>query len=380
MPALPPSPSRPAESVPSALVRSASGRPAHPASRPRRWPVLLLLGTLLLVAMIVSTGIGAVEISPLQVIAILLHKLGFSAETLASLHPQLAFDDRQTAVLHAIRLPRVVLGALVGAALAVSGAALQGLFRNPLADPGLLGVSSGAALAVSATIVLGLNFLGLYTLPLAAFAGSVAAIGVIYALARKDGRANVATMLLAGIAINALCGAGTGLFTYFSDEEQLRAITFWLLGSLGGATWQSVFAATPLVLVSLCALPFLASTLNALLLGEANARHLGIPVETAKWIIVALVALGVGASVAMTGMIGFVGLVVPHLIRLWRGPNHRLLLPASALLGALLLVLADLAARTIVNPLELPIGIVTSALGAPFFLYLLLRKKGLNAP
>lgn len=347
-------------------------------ARPRRWPVLLILAVLLVIAMIISTGIGAVEISPLQVIAILLHKLGFSAETLASLHPKFEFSDQQAAVLHAIRLPRVVLGVLVGAALAVSGTALQGLFRNPLADPGLLGVSSGASLAVSATIVVGFSFFGLYTLPAAAFIGSVVAISVIYALARKDGRTNVATMLLAGIAINALCGAGTGLFTYFSDEEQLRAITFWLLGSLGGATWKSVLSAMPPILACLCVMPFLASTLNALLLGEANARYLGIPVEAAKWIIVAMVALGVGSSVAMTGMIGFVGLVVPHLIRLWRGPNHRLLLPASALLGALLLVLADLLARTIVSPLELPIGIVTSALGAPFFLYLLLRKKSIG--
>lgn len=359
-------------------------KPAVPApaaaARPRRWPVLLVLAALLVIATLVSIGTGAVKIAPLQVIGILLHKLGFSAASLADAHPGFVFTDQQAAVLHAIRLPRVLLGVLVGAALSVSGAALQGLFRNPLADPGLLGVSSGAALAVSASIVLGFKTLGLYTLPAAAFTGSVAAIGIIYALARKDGRANVATMLLAGIAINALCGAGTGVFTYFSNEDQLRAITFWLLGSLGGATWQTVIATAPLILACLCVMPFLASTLNALLLGEANARHLGISVETAKWIIVAMVALGVGASVAMTGMIGFVGLVVPHLIRLWHGPNHRLLLPASALLGAILLVLADLAARTIVSPLEMPIGIVTSALGAPFFLYLLLRKKGLNAP
>ncbi|EIQ00941.1 ABC-type Fe3+-siderophore transport system, permease component [Opitutaceae bacterium TAV1] len=348
--------------------------------RARRWPVLLLLAALLLAAMIVSTGIGAVKISPLQVIAILFHKLGIPADTLTALHPKLAFTDQQAAVLHAIRLPRVVLGVLVGAALAVSGAALQGLFRNPLADPRLLGVSSGASLAVAAAIVLGIGFFGVWTLPVVAFVGSTAVIALIYALARKDRRTNVATMLLAGIAINALCDAGTGIFTYFSDEDQLRAITFWLLGSLGNATWTSVLGAGPPILLCLAIAPFLANTLNALLLGEANARHLGIPVETAKWLIVALVALGVGASVAMSGMIGFVGLVVPHLIRLWRGPNHRLLLPASALLGALLLVLADLAARTIVSPLELPIGIVTAALGAPFFLYLLLRKKSLNAP
>lgn len=351
-----------------------------PRPRARRWPVLAGLALVLLVVMIIATGIGAMSIAPAQVIAILLGKLGISAETLVSIHPSFAHNEQQAAVLHAIRLPRVVLGALVGAALAVSGAALQGLFRNPLADPGLLGVSSGASLAVSATIVLGLRFLGIFTLPVMAFIGSVAAIGVIYSLSRRDRRTNVATMLLAGIAINALCHAGTGVFTYFSDEDQLRAITFWLLGSLGGATWTSVLGALPPILLCLCVMPFLASTLNAMLLGESNARHLGIPVETAKWILVAMVGLGTGASVAMSGMIGFVGLVVPHLIRLWKGPNHRLLLGASALLGAILLVLADLLARTIVKPLELPIGIVTSALGAPFFLYLLLRKSRPRTP
>ncbi len=366
---------------PSSTVRVAPPQPARARTLPprrRRWPVLLLLGALLVAAMIVSTGVGAVRMTPAEVIAILLNKAGVSSALLVKVNPAFAFTDQQAAVLHAIRLPRVLLGALVGAALAVSGAALQGLFRNPLADPGLLGVASGASFAVSATIVVGFNFLGLYTLPAAAFLGSLGALGTIYALSRRSGRTSVATMLLAGIAISALCSAGTGLFTYFSDEDQLRAISFWLLGSLGGSTWQTVMTAAPLILIGLAVVPFLSSALNALLLGEANAGHLGIPVERAKGIIVGSIALGVGTSVACSGIIGFVGLVVPHLIRLWRGPNHRLLLPASALLGALLLVLADLAARTIVTPLELPIGIVTSALGAPFFLYLLLRRKGLS--
>lgn len=332
----------------------------------------LFLLAALAASIVFSMGIGAVPIGPGQVVSILLSKIGVEGWA--------DYTAQQAAVLHAIRLPRVVLGALVGGALAVSGAALQGLFRNPLADPGLLGISSGASLAVSATIVLGWHFLGAYTFSFAAFLGSTCSLTVIYLLAQQDRKTNVTTMLLAGIAINALCGAGTGLFTYFSSEEQLRSITFWLLGSLGGATWSSVGAAAPLILLSVIVMPFLASALNALLLGEANARHLGVSVETVKGAIIVLVALGVGASVSVSGIIGFVGLVVPHLVRLWCGPNHRVLLRASALVGAILLVLADLAARTIVSPLELPLGLVTSLIGAPFFLYLILRKKRAESP
>lgn len=186
---------------------------------------------------------------------------------------------------------------------------------------------------------------------------------------------NVATMLLAGIAVNALCGAGTGLMTYLATDEELRTITFWQLGSLGGATWPTVLSAAPLLLVGTLGLPLLARALNALTLGESGAAHLGIPVTAVKWVVVGLVALSVGAGVAVAGSIGFVGLVVPHLMRLLTGPGHATLLPASALAGATLLVLADLLARTVVVPSELPIGIVTALLGAPFFLYLLRQGR-----
>lgn len=350
------------------LHREAGGQDAAPR-RLRGWgrALPIALGVWLLACVLFAAGLGSVEISPAQVVSILLEKIG--------LRGWAAYDDVQAAVLEAIRLPRVVLAALVGAGLASSDAALQGLYRNPLADPGLLGISSGAALGVSGSIVLGVSALGMFTLPLAAFLGSLSAMVLIYSLARHDRKTNVAVMLLAGIAINALCGAGTGLFSYFSTEDQLRSITFWLLGSLGGATWPAVLSAAPFILLSVGALPFFAGALNALLLGEANARHLGVSVETVKTLLVLLIALGVGAGVAVSGMIGFVGLVVPHLVRLVTGPNHRLVLPNAALLGASLLVLADLLARTLVAPLELPLGIVTSALGAPFFLFLLLRKK-----
>ncbi|QRN94325.1 iron ABC transporter permease [Archangium violaceum] len=333
----------------------------------KRTKGLLVLVPLLVLCVVTSLGVGAVSITPAQVVSILLEQVG--------LPPFTTFTEQQAAVLYAIRLPRVLLGVLVGAALSVAGVALQGLFRNPLADPGLLGVSGGASFAVAAVTVLKLQLLGFYTLPVAAFVGSFVAILLIASLAQENGKTNVAMMLLCGVAINALCVSGTGLFTYLSTDDQLRTLTFWQLGSLAGATWTLVSTITPLVLLCAVGMLFLANPLNALLLGEANAHHLGISVERTKWKIVALVALGVGAGVAVSGMIGFIGLVVPHLIRLWLGPNHRVLLPLSALLGSALLVLADLVARTVVVPSELPIGIVTSLAGSPFFLYLLLRQR-----
>ncbi|MCW1887545.1 iron ABC transporter permease [Luteolibacter flavescens] len=350
--------------------------PASMGRRPSRHRgVLVLLLCLLVGSMLLGAGAGAVKIPASHILATVAEKAGLRGmlEFLGLAWPEVT--ELEATVLHAIRLPRVLLAALVGGALGLSGAVLQGLFRNPLADPGLLGISSGATLAVSGAIVLHLASLGLYTLPLAAFAGSLTCMLVIQIFARHDRRTNVATMLLAGIAINSLCGAGTGLFTYFSSEDQLRAITFWMLGSLSGATWTSVGAAAPLILPGLLILPLLAGPMNAMLLGESTAQHLGVRVEWVKALVVLLIALGVGAGVAVSGMIGFVGLIVPNLIRIWTGPNHHVLLPASALLGSALLVLADMAARTVVAPLELPLGIVTAALGAPFFLILLVRQR-----
>src|SRR5690625_2218692 len=368
--------------------------PARSTVRLRRTQALLILGPALVVIMVVAIGIGAVEITPAQVISIIMSWFG--------LEPLVEFTEIQLRVLQAIRLPRVVLGALVGGALAVSGAAMQGLFRNPLADPGLLGISSGASLAAAASIVLNFSLFGIYSMPVAAFGGAIISTALIYLIAQERGRVNVATMLLAGIAtnaiagartdqdrargsvgtlrlagiaINALAGAMTGLFVYMASDDALRSITFWQMGSLANAGWRSVLAAAPFLLGTMILMPILASSLNAMLLGENNARYLGIPVDAVKWVIIVLVALGVGAGVPVSGMIGFVGLAVPHLIRLWLGPNHRTLLPASGLLGAILLILADLLARTLLLPAELPIGIITAVLGGPFFLYLLLRDR-----
>ncbi|WP_209435529.1 FecCD family ABC transporter permease [Pseudomonas parafulva] len=284
-------------------------------------------------------------------------------------------------ILGQIRLPRTLLGLAVGAVLALSGVAMQGLFRNPLADPGLVGVASGAAFGAAVAIVGGSwvgglpDLLAPYLLSFCAFIGGLGVTALVYRLGRRDGQTDVATMLLAGIAMTALGGSAVGLFTYLADDATLRTLTFWNLGSLNGASYQRLW---PLLLVALGVslwLPRRARALNALLLGESEARHLGIEVEALKRELVFCTALGVGAAVAAAGLIGFVGLVVPHLVRLLAGPDHRVLLPASLLAGGALLLFADLVARLALAPAELPIGIVTAFIGAPFFLFLLVRRN-----
>jgi iron complex transport system permease protein len=280
-----------------------------------------------------------------------------------------------------LRLPRVLLAVLVGATLSVAGAMMQGLFRNPLADPGLVGVSSGAALGAVIVIVLGehLGFLrffsGPWLVPVAALVGAWLVTWIILQMGSLRGAAAVATLLLAGIAINAFVGAVIGICTFLATDAQLRSLNFWMLGSLGGASWQVLAVTLPFCLVLLLAAPRMAHALNALSLGEAEAGHLGFQPERLKRTIILLTAVGVGGCVAQTGMIGFVGLVVPHLFRLAVGPDHRWLIPGCALLGAALLVVADTASRTLVAPAEMPIGIVTAVVGAPFFLWLLWQQK-----
>ena len=293
-------------------------------------------------------------------------------------------DPVTQTILFDIRLPRLALGLMVGAALAVSGAVMQGLFRNPLADPGLIGVGAGAGLGAIAAIVLGgllpvalRAAIGYFLVPLAAFLGGWATTLLLYRVSTRGGRTSVAVMLLAGIALGALAGAVSGILVYMADDDQLRDLTFWGLGSLAGATWTKVGAAAPLILLALAAAPFLGRGLNGLALGEAAAAHLGIAVQRLKRASILLVAGAVGAAVAVSGGIGFIGIVVPHLLRIAVGPDHRFLLVNAALLGAILLVLADMIARTIIPPAELPIGIVTAVLGGPVFLWILLRNRAL---
>jgi iron complex transport system permease protein len=280
-------------------------------------------------------------------------------------------------VLTALRLPRVLGAALVGSLLALAGAVLQGLFRNPLVDPGLIGVSSGAALGAAIFIVLlpGAGPLETYALPLFAFLGGVLATQVLWWIARTPMGTQVLVLLLSGIALNALVGAAIGLLTFWAKEEQLRSLTFWTLGGFSAVTWTTLLSGLPLAFLAWALLLPLTRPLNALVLGEREAFHLGADLEALKRRAVAGAALGVGVAVALAGGVGFIGLVAPHLFRLLAGPDHRYLLTGSALLGASLAVLADLLARTVAAPAEVPVGVVTALLGGPFFLYLVLRYK-----
>ena len=343
-----------------------------------RKPVFTIVGLVfaLVAAMIISVGSGAVSIPPKTVILILLEYAG-----IVSNDNQI---EQYAAIVQGIRLPRVIMAMLVGATLAVSGAALQGLFRNPLADPTLIGVSSGAAFAAACVIILGSSlvdvlpkFLSELTLPIAAFLGGLLATWLVYTISTKSGRTSVATMLLGGIAVNALAAAGIGMLVFTADDLQIRDLTFWTLGSLGSSTWQTVSTTLLFLMIPIVGLPLLSKSMNVMMLGEKEANHLGIHTQLVKKLVILISAVGIGAAVAVSGIIGFVGLVVPHLLRLFIGPDNRFLIPASILLGALLLLASDLFARMIVVPAELPIGIVTSIIGAPFFLWLLMRNRNL---
>jgi iron complex transport system permease protein len=332
--------------------------------------VLALLALLLPVMLVLALASGPVSVPKVQVVQSLLHAISAS-----EIHGQ------QDWIVRELRLPRALLAMLVGAGLAVAGAITQGVFRNPLADPGLIGVSSGAALAAVAVIVLQGSLLagyaeltGVFALPLAAFAGGLIVTWLIYRLGTRQGQTQMAMLLLAGVAINVIAGALTGILTYMADDEQLRSMTFWSMGSLAYGQWSEIAVLALCIALPLLALPRFAALLNALLMGEAVASHLGFAVQRGKrWLIIAA-AMMVGAGVAVAGMIGFIGLVVPHLLRLLMGPDHKALLPGCALLGASLLLLADTIARTWLAPADLPVGLVMAVIGGPVFLSLLLQQ------
>ncbi|NRA53788.1 MAG: iron ABC transporter permease [Gammaproteobacteria bacterium] len=331
-------------------------------------PVLLISVILLF---FLNIGIGGVAIDLSTIVNVL---LGNSQQ------------EMQNAIIWQIRLPRLILAFVVGAGLSICGAAMQAIFRNPLADPGLIGVSSGAVLGAIMVIVLGNSLLagfvdkfGLYALPLGAFIGCLLICAFIYRLSSGQGQLSVISLLLAGIAVNAMVGSVTGVLTYISDDQALRDMTFWSMGSLAGNSWSLLMPSLCAIIVSIVALLRLAKPLNLYLLGEAQAKHLGVGVDQLKKQVFFFTALCVGASVAICGMIGFVGFIVPHLLRMIIGPDHRYLFPASILFGGSLLALADLIARTIIIPSEVPIGLITSAIGGPFFMAVLLKSyKKLN--
>lgn len=338
----------------------ASGRLTRRAS-------LSLGAALLVLAMVWGSATGAYAIAPLQ----LLDLLGQALTGSISSSPE-------SLVFFNIRLPRLLMGAAAGAGLGLAGALMQGLFRNPLADPGLIGVSSGAALATGIAIVMGgLWFpmlpraMGSWPLMAMAFGGGLLVTSLIYALGQSQGGTRMGLMLLAGVAVNALAGAGLGFLSFISTDEQLRNLQMWLLGSLGASRWQSVGMVWAAVAASLAAGLALARPLNAIALGEAQASLLGVGVERTKRQAVLVTALAVGAVTATTGVIGFIGLVAPHWVRLVAGPDHRVVLPGAALLGAALVVSADAVARTVVKPAELPLGVLTAFIGVPLFLAML---------
>jgi iron complex transport system permease protein len=354
-------------------VTEAAARPAR-SVRPAALFVITALLLVLAAAAIFALTVGAAGIP----LARLPAALGISSDVS---HP---LTSRDQLVLWSIRIPRIAAAAMVGGLLAGAGTIMQGLFRNPLADPALVGVSSGGAFVAAAAIVFtdsrygeSVRFLQNEILPIAAFAGSLVTTIVLYIIASRGGRTSIAIFLLAGLALAAIANAGIGLLVFVADDRQLRDITFWLLGSLSGATWPKAATLAPVLALALVACVSIARGLDLLVLGEAEAFHSGVDVERLKRISIVLVSAMTGVAVSVCGVVGFVGIVVPHLLRLVIGPAHRLLLPASILLGAVLLTGADTLSRTIVAPAELPIGILTAAVGAPFFLALLLRQRGL---
>lgn len=320
----------------------------------------------LVVSIIVAAGTGAFSIPPGDVLTSIGKAFGIGNGGL----PDLSHD-----VLWRIRFPRVALSVLVGASLGCAGAAMQGTFANPLAEPGIVGVSAGASLGAIGAIVIGLTSFGVWALPVSAFVGGLVTVIAVYLSARSDGRTEVVTLVLTGVAVNALVGALIGMATFFSDDSELRSITFWTLGSMAQATWPKVLAVLPLAIMGGAASIVLGNQLDLLSLGEREARHLGVNVERLRVMMLTIVAVLSAAAVAVSGTILFVGLVVPHLVRMMVGPRHRLLLILSALLGALVVVLGDLIARTVAAPRELPLGVLTSLVGAPFFFWQLRRTR-----
>lgn len=354
----------------------------RPASPPRygeglaltpvrtRRAVLLMAGLVaaLVVMSLVSAGTGQLHVAPMEVVGSVLHRAGLDLGPMPS-------HRNGDAVLWNIRFPRLVMGLLVGAALGAAGAVMQGVFGNPLAEPGVIGVSAGAGVGASAVIVFGWTFFGTMTIAVAAFVTALFTTLLVYGLSRRAGRTEVVTLVLMGIAVNAVGSAIIAYLIFLGDTAAREQIVFWQLGSLNGSRWEQVRVVVPLVVVGLAGTLLLARRLDLLSLGERAARHLGVDVERLRLTAIVVVTLLVAAGVAFAGIIAFVGLVVPHLIRMVIGPSHRTLVPASALGGALVLTVADLVARTAVDYADLPIGMLTALVGGPFFFWLLLRTR-----
>ena len=334
------------------------------------WKLIITYLTVSLgLTIVLATTLGAAHISPFVVLKILLAKLPLMKNLIIP-----SWTISEATIVLQIRLPRIILGVMVGAALGVAGTTMQGLFKNPMADPYIVGISSGAALGAISTIIFGLSIFGMYTIPLMAFIGAAAAIFLVYNIASARGKLPVSTLLLAGIAVTLFLSAIISLMMYTAGED-LHGIVFWLMGGLWGRNWNHVMMAFPFIFLGTTIIYVFARDLNVMLLGEEPAQHLGIEVETLKKIMILSTSLITAAAVSVSGIIGFVGLIIPHVMRILVGPDHRILLPSSALVGGIFLVWADTLARTIIAPIELPVGIITALSGAPFFIYLLRTRK-----
>ncbi|MCK4361745.1 MAG: iron chelate uptake ABC transporter family permease subunit [Dehalococcoidia bacterium] len=331
----------------------------------------MALGALLLVCLLIAVSLGAVPISPLNIIKMTLNKMGL-------FHFTATWQPSDETILFLIRLPRVVAGALVGSALASAGVLFQGMLRNPMADPYIIGTSAGAAFGATIAMMLPVSvaFLSFGLVPIAAFFGALGAVLLVYNLAKVGGKTPIVSMLLAGFAVSAMLAAIVFLMVTLSGRTGLlQNVYSFLMGSISVSGWNQIIIIAPIIIGAIIAARFLAFRLNALSLGEEGAAYLGIDVERDKLLVLALGSLLTAAAVSISGLVGFIGLVVPHAVRLVLGPDHRLLLPAAALSGAAFLVLADLFARTVLAPSEIPIGIITAIIGAPFFIYLLRRTR-----
>jgi len=334
------------------------------------WKLIITYLTVILgLTIVLTTTLGAAHISPFVVLKILITRLPLINNLIIP-----SWSIGEATIILEIRLPRIILGVLVGAALGVAGTTMQGLFKNPMADPYIIGISSGAALGAISTIVFGLSIFGMYTIPLMAFMGAAAAIFLVYNIASVRGKLPVSTLLLAGIAMTLFLSAIISLLMYTAGEK-LHGIVFWLMGGLWGRNWNHVMMAFPFILLGTTVIYIFARDLNVMLLGEEPAQHLGIEVETLKKIMILSTSLITAAAVSVSGIIGFVGLIIPHVMRILVGPDHRILLPSSALVGGIFLVWTDTLARTIIAPTEIPVGIITALFGAPFFIYLLRTRK-----
>ncbi|WP_083863575.1 FecCD family ABC transporter permease [Nocardia exalbida] len=346
--------------------------PVTPVPKSRRRSRVVLVFAVAVAGLVAlalaSAAIGQVPTTPVEVAGSVLHRIGWDIGPMPA-HPS------GEVTLWQVRFPRVVLAMLVGAALATAGALLQGVFANPLAEPGVIGVSAGAAVGAGTVIVVGGAFVAAWSVAAAAFVAGLATTSLVYLLARSGGRTEVVTLVLTGVAINAFAGGLIALLLFVASPAARDQIVFWQLGSLNGATWESVGVVAPLTAVGVAAAVLLAPRLDLLALGESAARHLGVDVERLRRNVIVVVAVLATAGVAFTGIILFVGLIVPHLVRMLVGPAHRVLIPLSAVVGAVVLLAADVTARSLVDNADLPLGMLTSLIGGPVFFWLLRRTR-----